>query len=139
MQRQLNMCSLRWLLVKTGVGRKQNRLFCRANDSLSNRMSLSPFISTLHACIFHLCSPPPSAEVNRKSVKNSLSSHGFGCSSSRGFRICIRLARNFLRFFLKYPRTTEKVLEVSIVRVYKGSTDSFRTKTKSWIWMLILN
>jgi hypothetical protein len=53
--------------------------------------------------------------------------------------IYIGLARNFLRFFLKFPRTVEKVLEVSILRVYIGGTNIFRRTTKLWIWMLIVN
>jgi uncharacterized membrane protein len=51
----------------------------------------------------------------------------------------IGLARKFLRFFKKFLRTVEKVLEVSILRLYKGRTNIFRTTTKLWIWMLILN
>ena len=51
----------------------------------------------------------------------------------------IRLARKFLRFFLNFPRIVKKVLEVSILWVYKGGTNFFRTITKSWIWTLIKN
>jgi hypothetical protein len=45
------------------------------------------------------------------------------------------LVRNFLRF----PGIVEKVLEVSILRVYKGGTNIFRATTKLWLWTLISN
>ena len=37
----------------------------------------------------------------------------------------------FLLFFSKFPEIIEKALEVSILRVYKGSSSIFRTITKS--------
>jgi hypothetical protein len=43
----------------------------------------------------------------------------------------IRLATNFLRFFKNFSRTVEKVLEVSILRVYIGRTNIFRTTKKN--------
>ena len=51
----------------------------------------------------------------------------------------IRLATKSLRFFLNCSRTFEKVLEVSILRVYKGSVNIFRTIIKSSICTLTTN
>ena len=51
----------------------------------------------------------------------------------------IRLATKFLRYFFKCSKTFEKFLEVSILRVYKGSVNTFRVIVKSSIWTLIMN
>ena len=49
----------------------------------------------------------------------------------------IELARNFLRFLSKFLRRVERALEVSILRLYKGSSSIFPAITESWIWTLI--
>ena len=54
-------------------------------------------------------------------------------------QIFIRLLTKFLRFFFKFSKTFEKVLEISILRVYKGRVNIFRMIIKPSIWTLIMN
>ena len=50
----------------------------------------------------------------------------------------IRLVRKFLRFFCEFCTRSEKVLEVSIRRLYKDSGNTFRKIIKLSIWSLTM-
>ena len=51
----------------------------------------------------------------------------------------IGLARNFLRFFRKFPGTAENVLEYSILGVYTDGMNTVRITIKLSKWQLISN